>query len=255
MDSCAPEAAAAPAFTPDPAQGRVFTVSRAVRSTDVTPAGRLRLDALARYLQDAAEDDLADAGAAESYGWLLRRVALAIRGYPGYGELVRLRTYCSAIGPRWAERTTTLTGPGGDLMQATAVWAAVGRADGRPAPLAAAFHREYGESAGDRQVSARLSLPGPPGSLPGRPWPLRATDFDTARHVNNSVHWAAVEDVLAGLGWLPARADLDYNRPILPGQQPQLVTSHAEDQVRAWLLSGPQRLATAQLARQAAGRL
>jgi hypothetical protein len=69
------------------------------------------------------------------------------------------------------------------------------------------------------------------------------------------VHWAAVEDVLAGLGWLPARADLDYNRPILPGQQPQLVTSHAEDQVRAWLLSGPQRLATAQLARQAAGRL
>jgi len=26
----------------------------------VTPAGRLRFDALARYLQDAAEDDLSD---------------------------------------------------------------------------------------------------------------------------------------------------------------------------------------------------
>ena len=49
-------------FLPDPAHGRVFTTARAVRSTDVTPAGRLRFDALARYLQEAAEDDLAGAG-------------------------------------------------------------------------------------------------------------------------------------------------------------------------------------------------
>ena len=240
-------------FAPDPAHGRVFTVSRAVRSADVTPGGRLRLDALARYLQDAAEDDLADAGAAESYGWLLRRVALAIRGYPAYGDPVRLRTYCSAIGPRWAERTTTLAGPAGDLMQAIAVWAAVSQADGRPAPLAASFHRVYGPSAGHRQVSARLSLPGPPGSPDGRPWPLRAADFDTADHVNNAVHWAAVEDALAGCDWLPAGAELDYNRPIRPGQRPQLVTSHTEDQLQAWLLTGTQRLATARLARRAAG--
>ncbi len=242
-------------FAPDPAHGRVFTVSRAVRSADVTPAGRLRLDALARYLQDAAEDDLADAGVTEPYGWLLRRVALAIRGYPSYGQPVRLRTYCSAIGPRWAERTTTLAGPAGDLMQATAVWAAVSQADGRPAPLAASFHRVYGPSAADRQVSARLSLPGPPGSLTGRPWPLRATDFDTAAHVNNAVHWAAVEDALAGRDWLPASAELDYNRPILPGQRPQLVTSHTESQLQAWLLNGTQRLATARLAGPAAGPL
>jgi acyl-ACP thioesterase len=240
-------------FTPDPAHGRVFTVSRAVRSADVTPGGRLRFDALARYLQDAAEDDLADADAAESYGWLLRRVALAIRGYPAYGERVRLRTYCSAIGPRWAERTTILAGPAGDLMRARAVWAAISQADGYPAPLAPAFHRVYGPSAGDRRVSARLSLPAPPGSLAGRPWPLRATDFDTADHVNNAVHWAAVEDALAGCSWLPASAELDYNRPILPGQRPQLVTSHTEGQLRAWLLNGTRRLATARLVRQAAG--
>src|SRR6266581_3445588 len=55
--------AAGPAFSPSPARGRVFTTAaRVVRSTDVTPAGRLRFDALARYLQEAAEDDLADAG-------------------------------------------------------------------------------------------------------------------------------------------------------------------------------------------------
>lgn len=240
-------ASAEPAFVRPPAHGRVFAASRVVRSTDVIPAGRLRLDALARYLQDVAEDDLADAGPAEPYGWLLRRVAVAIRGFPGYGEPVSLRTFCSAIGPRWAERSTTLTGPGGDLMQATAVWVAVTRADGRPAPLSAAFHRIYGTAAQGRSVSARLSHPGPPDSQPGRPWPLRATDFDTAGHVNNSIHWAAVEDDLAGTDWLPAWAELEYHRPVLPGHDPRLVTSHSPGQLGVWLLNDTQRLASAQL--------
>jgi acyl-ACP thioesterase len=87
-------------FAPDPPHGRVFTTDRVVRSTDVTPSGRLRFDALARYLQDAAEDDLADAGWDEPCGWLLRRCEVAVRDYPGFGQRVGLRTFCSATGPR-----------------------------------------------------------------------------------------------------------------------------------------------------------
>ena len=76
-----PTEALLPAFVPRPAQGRVFTPpERAVRSTDATPTGRLRLDAVARYLQEAAEDDLADARLRERTVWLVRRFALAIRG-------------------------------------------------------------------------------------------------------------------------------------------------------------------------------
>jgi acyl-ACP thioesterase len=245
-------ASPAPVFAAHPSRGRVFAVARVVRGTDVTPAGRLRFDALARYLQEAAQDDLADAGWDEPYGWLVRRVAVAVRGYPAHGEPVRLSTFCSALGPRWAERTTTLSGPGGDLMQATAVWAAVARTDGRPTPLGAAFHRLYGAAAQGRQVSARLSHPGPPESLAGRRWPLRASDFDPAGHVNNSIHWAAVEDVLAGLDWRPASAELEYRRPIWPGDDPQLVSRHAQDQLSIWLRTGTQRLASARLARRGA---
>ena len=250
--------AAAPAFAPCPAFGRVFTALRAVRSTDVTPGGRLRLDALARYLQDAAEDDLADAGWQEPHDWLVRRVTVSVRGYPVLGEPLRLSTFCSATGPRWAERTTTVTGSGRDLMQARAVWVAVARSDGHPVPLGETFHRVYGAAAGGRRVSARLSLPGPPPSPrpagpaaphPGRAWPLRATDFDTVGHVNNSVHWAAVEDVLTGVDWRPAAAELEYHRPILAGHDPLLVASHERDHLCCWLLDGAQRLASARLAR------
>jgi acyl-ACP thioesterase len=246
MGSVAPSA---PAFLPDPAHGRVFGVSRAVRSTEVTPGGRLRLDALARYLQEAAEDDLADAGWQEPYDWLVRRVVLAIGGYPVHGESLRLRTFCSAIGPRWVERTTTVSRSGSDLIQARTVWVAVARADGRPAPPGAAFHRLYGAAAAGRTVSARLSHPGPDEPQSSRAWPLRASDFDTAGHVNNAIAWAAVEDVLAGLGWRPASAELEYHRPILPGHDIRLAASHTPDQLSCWLLDGPRQLASARLAR------
>src|SRR5215831_9616535 len=46
----------------EPGTGRIYSTRRIVRSTDVTPSGRLRLDALARYLQIVAEDDVADSG-------------------------------------------------------------------------------------------------------------------------------------------------------------------------------------------------
>jgi acyl-ACP thioesterase len=244
-----PQPAAAPPLRPGPASGRVFSTGRQVRSTDVTPAGRLRFDALARYLQDAAEDDVADSGWQEPCGWLLRRCSVTVRGYPAVGEQVALRTFCSAAGPRWAERTTTLAGSAGDLIQACAIWVAVDPESGQPRPLGPGFLAVYGESAGGRAVSARLRHPAPGAAPAGRDWPLRASDFDTAGHVNNSVHWAAVEDLLAGRGWLPAAAEMEYHRPILPGQAARLVSSQAGGELRAWLLDGGQRLASALLTR------
>jgi acyl-ACP thioesterase len=225
----------------------VYATSRTVRSTDVTPAGRLRLDAFARYLQEAAEDDVTDTGWEAPYDWLLRRCAVSARGYPVRGDRVTLRTFCTGTGPRWAERTTTLAGPAGDLIQATAVWVAIGRG-GKPAELGPDFHRFYGEAAAGRQVSARLTLPAPSPSATGRAWPVRASDFDPAGHVNNAVHWEAAEDMLAGLDWLPAAAELEYHRPILPGDIPQLLASHAADQVLFWLVNGEGRLASGRLA-------
>jgi acyl-ACP thioesterase len=227
----------------------VFTSRRQVRSTDVTPVGRLRFDALARYLQQVAEDDLADAGWDEPYGWRVRKTTVAVREFPRFGTQVRLDTFCSATGPRWAERTTTVTGPDGDLVQATAVWAAVGRTDGRPATLGPDFHRLFDAAAQGRSVSIRLSHPRPPAKPEGGFWPLRASDFDPAGHVNNAIHWAAVEDVLAGLDWLPDGAELEYHRPVLPGCDPYLAASHEQDEVSLWLMDGAQRLASARLAR------
>ncbi|MGH3439026.1 MAG: hypothetical protein ACRDRN_21505 [Sciscionella sp.] len=54
--------ASAPSWLPAPTEGRIFTTTRIVRGTEITPAGRLRLDTIARYLQDVAEDNSTDTG-------------------------------------------------------------------------------------------------------------------------------------------------------------------------------------------------
>jgi acyl-ACP thioesterase len=244
-----PWPAAAAEFLPPPAAGRVFTARYPVRRTDVTPGGRLRLDALARFLQDVAEDDVAGSGLAEPYSWMVRRCGLAIRGYPRYGQRLRLATFCSATGPRWAERTTTVTAAGTDLIQARMVWVAVDPVTGESTLVGPEFHRLYGPAAQGRRVSVRLSHPRPGPSATGRDWPVRATDFDAAGHVGNTVHWQAAEEVLAGLDWLPARAEMEYHHPILPGARLRLACQLSASRADLWLLNDQARLASARLSR------
>jgi acyl-ACP thioesterase len=236
-------------FLTPPAAGRVFTTGYPTRRTDVTPGGRLRLDALARYVQDVAEDDVADSGLAEPYEWVVRRCALTIRGYPRGGQRLRLATFCSATGPRWAERTTTVTAGGADLIQARMVWVAVDPVTGEPCQVGPDFHRLYGPSAQGRRVSVRLSHPRPGPAATGRDWPVRAIDFDAAGHVSNTVHWQAAEEVLAGLDWLPARAEMEYHHPILPGARLRLACQLSAGHADVWLLNDQARLASAQLSR------
>jgi acyl-ACP thioesterase len=238
------------AFLADPPAGRLFTSARAVRATDATMTGRLRLDAIARYLQDVAEDDVADSGWDEPYFWLLRRCELSLAAYPRLGDELTLRTYCSGTGARWAERTTTLSAKDGDVIQAKALWVAVARDTGALAPLSAEFHGVYGPSAQGRKVSTRLHHLAPDPALAGRPWPLRSSDFDTARHVNNTVHWMAFEDAMSSAmpgDWLPASAEIEYRQPILPGYQPSLAAQVSPGHLAAWLLDGEDVLASARL--------
>jgi acyl-ACP thioesterase len=244
-----PRPAAAAEFLPPPAKGRVFTAGYPIRHTDVTPGGRLRLDALARCVQDVAEDDVADSGLAEPYHWLVRRCALTIRGYPRRGQRLRLATFCSATGLRWAERTTTVTAGGADLIQARMVWVAIDPATGESCQVGPDFHRLYGPSAQGRRVSVRLSHPRPGPSATGRDWPVRASDFDTAGHVGNTVHWQAAEEILAGLDWLPDHAEMEYHQPILPGARLRLVCQLSAGRADLWLLNDQARLASARLSR------
>lgn len=238
-------------FLPTPISGRVFTGAQRVRLGDAAPDGRLRFDGLARYLQDVAEDDAADANWPSSISWVMRRIVVTVRQFPVLGEALRLDTFCSATGPRWAERTTTITGAGGGSVQAIATWVAIGRSTGRPVDVGELFDQVYGPSAGARRASVRLYLPAPSHDVVAKacPWPLRATDFDVLGHVNNAISWAAIEDGLALADWPPANAEVEYNAEITPGSHPSVGTSMSSGSMDLWILDGERVLTSARLRR------
>jgi acyl-ACP thioesterase len=236
-------------FLPPPEQGRRFTARRRVRLGDVNLANRLRLDAVARYLQDVAADDVDDIAETRLEGaWVLRRTALELGKLPRYGDDVALTTFCTGTGSMWAERRTTLAVGEAAVAEAVAIWVYVDRA-GRPARLGDWFFDHYGEAADGRKVSGRLSFPPPPDGAHARPWPVRASDFDLLGHVNNAAYWHAVEDELARRApdSAPVSAELEHRAALEPGEPVELSSTLADDVLSVWLTVRGEARSAAQL--------
>lgn len=235
------------ALVPLPPSGRRYTASRRVTLGDVTPRGRVRLDAVARYLQDVANDDAHDSGIANPGGWVVRKATIEVDRFPTFREDLDLVTFCSGTGGWWAERRTDLIGRDRGVVRAAALWVQIDPATGRPLKLGPDFHQRYGDTAAGRTVAARLTHPGPPPGLDRRPFPLRVTDLDLLDHVNNAVYWAAVELVLAAAGAsAPLRGvgvQLEHRRPLDVDSDAAVVTH--ED--RMWVLDGDEVAASARL--------
>lgn len=199
--------------------------------------GRLRLDALARFLQDIATDDADDAGIEGA--WVLRRLSLRIDRRPRYREDVELVTFCSGTGSRWAERRTQLRVDGRIAVESAGLWVCVDDL-GRPTRLDERFDALYRESAGERTVSSRLTLPPPPAGIELRPWVTRASDFDLLGHMNNAAHWEAVEDELLhrAADRKVVGAQLEHRGPVGPDDVLRMGSELDGDALSAWLVSG-----------------
>ena len=178
------------------AVGRRFQRTTTVRLGDSSPGGRARLDALARLLQDVADDDARDAGFGD-FTWVVRRTAIAVHQFPVYLEPLELTTWCAGFGAAWAERRISVRGANGGHVESSTLWVHLDGASMRPARMPRAFLDVFGPSAAGRTVSSKPVLTPAPADAPGTSWPLRFTDFDVLEHVNNAVYLAPVEQALA----------------------------------------------------------
>src|SRR5207249_7076060 len=163
--------------------------------SDASPGGRLRLDGLARHVQDVSNDDTRDARLHDD-GWVVRRTTVEVRQFPVLGEQLELHTFCSGTGRRWAERRVAVTGAQGGAVDTVSLWVHIDVATGRPALLSPQFFELYGPAAAGRTVTARLHHPDPPPvtTATPRPWAVRFVDFDVMGHMNNAAYWCPVEE-------------------------------------------------------------
>ncbi|HKH31893.1 MAG TPA: acyl-ACP thioesterase domain-containing protein [Gaiellaceae bacterium] len=194
-----------------PAVGRTFASGRLLRLADMDARGRLRLDALARFLQDLAIDDVRETGwGTPEHIWFVRRIQVDVLMPFLDDDEVDMVTWCSGLATIAAGRRWSISGNRGGHAEVDSVWIHLGP-DGRPKRIEG--FDVYANAANARRVSARPELDGPPDDATRTPWPLRVTDVDLHGHVNNAVHWQAVEHLLQGRGpnvRRPLRARLDY---------------------------------------------
>ncbi len=202
-----------------PGAGRRFEQSVTAGLADAAPSGRVRLDALARWLQDVALADVVDAGLGETALWVVRRTRLSVSRFPRFSETATVSTFCSGIGRMWAQRRTTVASAGGGLVEAVALWVHLDPVSLRPIPFSARELEIYSASAAGREVKARLRHPGPPEDAASRPWHFRSTELDVADHINNAAYWAVLEDeLLAGAEPSAIDVELEFRSPTQPGE-------------------------------------
>lgn len=229
--------------------GRLFEAVRTVRLGDVDPDGVLRFDALGRYLQDVASDDALSAGLPNALGWVVRRTLIRTAAAAVAGERVRLVTYCTGAGRSWAERRTVVTSERGARIDTVSLWVQIDVATGRPARLGDEFHAVYGDAAGGRRISARLSIPSP-SEVPvvardaANSWRFRRSDLDQFGHVNNAAQLAVVEEHLVGAD-RSGTIEIEYLVPVGDDVEFAVMVSPADPDTLAWLVQPDGSPATA----------
>ena len=197
--------------------GRAFEREMRPGIADADAAGRCRLDAIARWLQDVAYADLVDAGFEGRGAWIVRRTRMRVETFPRFGDDLTVRTFCSGIGRFSAERRTSIRSER-TVVETVALWVCLDPEAGRPMRFPPDFLAAYEESAGGRDANVRLRHPDPPAGAAREPWRFRASEMDPAGHINNSHYWTPLEEEFAGAEPASIDAEIEYRDPAMPGE-------------------------------------
>jgi acyl-ACP thioesterase len=217
-----------------PTRGRLFK-EPPVRPglADCAPSGRVRLDALARFVQDIAYADADDVGLSRTAAWVVRRTRMRVTCFPRFGEQLELTTFCSGTGRMWAERRTSIVGDGAGEVEVVSLWVHLDPVSGRPTPLTAEELAVWGESTAGRRVTARLRHPSPESPDDSFPWSFRRTECDLAEHINNAAYLQPLEEeLLQGADLESIDVEIEYRSPAQAGDK--LVLRRG---ARRWIIS------------------
>ncbi len=224
--------------SPVPQSGRMFSTSRKVRLGDVTPKGRLRLDATARYLQDIATDDSLDGNYSEPHSWVVRRTEMWVTAFPKYLDEIALTTWCGALGSHWAERRTQIRCGGVVAIEAAALWVRVDFKTMKPVALAKDLVELLSSATNGRKISSRLEIGK---NLPNlntddatvKDWPIRFSDMDAVGHLNNAAYWEVLEEYLGANSGkrAPLHATVEHHGAVDPGDKVRIVTQNLDGRV------------------------
>lgn len=214
-----------------PDDAKPFETSWPVRLADTDGDQRLRLDAVARYLQDIGYEHLDAVEDGESHrGWVVRRTIIDVLRPIEFGERVTLRRWCSGTSNRWCNMRVQIRGSSGGLIETEAFLIHFGEQSGVPTRMSERFlapmlaHTTEHRLRWRPALTERMPAPGETG-VQELGFGLRVADIDRLGHVNNAVHLSGLEEILADnadVMTVPYRTVIEYSKPLLSGDQVRL---------------------------------
>ncbi|RVW01517.1 acyl-[acyl-carrier-protein] thioesterase [Rhodococcus spongiicola] len=250
---------AAHVLAPSPPPEDCFETSRPIRTGDVDTEYRLRLDGIARYLQDIGTDNLVALGFDETDPlWVVRRTVIDVHRPAVWPDRIHLRRWCAAHSTRWSSMRVQLNNDENALIETEAFWINIGTETGMPARISDGLLERLALTSNEHRLRWKPWLPSMPPETDEREdrdqiFPLRVTDIDPFNHVNNAAYWHAVEESLAerpDLLEAPYRAVVEHLSPIYGRDQVRLHTRTDDSSLSLWFLVDGEVRAAARVERR-----
>ncbi|WP_051092709.1 acyl-ACP thioesterase domain-containing protein [Jongsikchunia kroppenstedtii] len=259
-DAATEAALTGPLADPQP-QARFFERDYKLRTDTVDQSMRLRLDGTARFLQDIANENIEVAEFTDTDPfWIVRRTVIDVVEPISWPGELHLSRWCSSMSTRWTNMRVTVTAqhqtnpfnpeprPTGRI-ESEAFWINVNE-QGMPSRLSDIAIEFLSRTTEEHRLRWKSMNPAPlpeasdgvDGSPADRLHPLRITDFDPFKHLNNAAYWEPVEEELLDHPDITKgrfRAVIEYLRAIdyAGGHEAITIRRRREgDQLRMWLL-------------------
>jgi acyl-ACP thioesterase len=225
-----------------PSTGYVYRTSWPVTTGDIDGQLHLRLDGVARYIQEAGAENLVDAGEAEAHPhWIVNRTVIDVVEPIEWPNDVTLSRWCSALSTRWCTMRVDLVGSGGGRIETEGFWIAINKDTLTPARVSDTLTEKFASTTTEHRLKWRPWLENPTGVDTITPFALRRTDIDIFAHVTNTAYWHAIHEVMAqhpDVCTAPYRAVVEYRRPIQFGEDVTLQSVRRGDEVHIALAVG-----------------
>ncbi|EGD54322.1 acyl-[acyl-carrier-protein] thioesterase [Gordonia neofelifaecis] len=238
------------------AGAKYFTADYRVRTGDIDQDMRVRLDGIARFLQDVANDNIAVLPFAETDPfWIIRRTVIDVLEPITWPSDFEVERWCGALSTRWTNMRVRIKATSGTnrfnpeprpdgLVETEAFWINMTE-QGMPARISDLAMETLTAMTDEHRLKWKAMNPGTAPApedldLPDREHVLRITDFDPFKHLNNAAYFEAVEDELvdhADLLDRPHRAIIEYLRPITPGTRVVVRRQRLDDALLVWLMT------------------
>ena len=213
-----------------PEHENVYETSLRFAGSEIDEDYRLRLDAIARFLEIIGLEHLEDANAFETHPhWIVRRTVIDVIEPIKFPEVVRLQRWCSGVSPRWCNMRVRLEGSDGGLVETEAFWINMNMETKGPSRFTDYFFDYLGATTTEHRLRWRPWLTDSRSDEPGVVFPLRRTDLDHFEHINNTAYWHGVQQTLDTMPESSYRAIVEYVKAITWGDEVRIHSRRADD--------------------------